>query len=517
VTPYKRSIERLPMAAAAAVLALAVLAPGQARAQAKVTDKWITVILPGEPHDIEGCDGSRSVQGRVVKFNVVESLIQKNPADGVLKPRLATSWKQIDPLTWEFKLREGVTFHNGAPFDAASVKRSMDRTLGKTIVCQDRTKFFNGITVETIAVDPVTVHFKTPRPDAIMPMRLANTTIVGPNAPMDKQTLDTVGTGPYAFDSWTPGQQILLKRNDKWWGPKPQAEGVRYIWRTESAVRAAMVQIGEADIASTIAQQEATDPKMDFSYLNSETTMLRYDAMQPPMNDIRVRRAMNMAIDLNSIRGTLLPKDIIPATQVVMPSIPGHNHELDKRVKEYNPAKAKQLLAEAKAAGVPVDTEILFLASTYHYQNSLEVAEAVVNMYRAVGLKMKIQALEAGLYAKWTNKPYPDKAGPSILQASHDNNSGDPVFSAFQRFACDGASSNVCSPELDREIARVSDLGGDARVKGWQEIMRTIYEDLEPVLFMYHMVGFTRVGPRVDFKPDVTTNAEIRIEEIKFK
>ena len=508
---------RAALLASAALIAAAVMAPGAVQAQTKVTDKWITVILPGEPHDIEGCEASRSVQGRVAKFNIVESLVQKNPADGVLKPRLATQWKQVDPLTWEFKLREGVTFHDGAPFNATAVKRSLDRTLGKTIVCQDKTKFFNGVTAEVIAVDPTTLHIKTTRPDAIMPMRLANTTIVGPNAPMDKPTLDTVGTGPYAFDSWQPGQQILLKRNDKWWGPKPQAEGVRYVWRNESAVRAAMVKIGEADIASTIAQQEATDPKMDFSYLNSETTMLRYDAMQPPMNDIRVRRAMNMAVDLEAMKGTLLPKDVIPATQVVMPSIPGHNHELDKRTHVYNPTKAKQLLAEAKASGVPVDTEILFLASTYHYQNSVEVAEAVMNMYKAVGLNMKIQTLEAGQYAKWTSKPFPEKAQPSILQASHDNNSGDPVFSVFQRFACDGASSNFCSPELDKEIARVSDLGGDARVKGWQEIMRTIYEDMEPVLFMYHMVGFTRVGPRVDFKPDVTTNAEIRIEEIKFK
>jgi len=502
---------------ASAALAAAVLSSTPAAAQSKVTDKWITVILPGEPHDIEGCDASRSVQGRVVKFNVVESLIQKNPADGALKPRLATSWRQVDPLTWEFKLRQGVTFHDGSPFNAVNAKRSLDRTLGKTIVCQDRTKFFNGVTVEVIAVDELTLHMKSSRPDSIMPMRLANTTIVGPNTAMDKASIATVGTGPYAFEIWQPGQQILLKRYDKYWGPKPQAEGARYVWRTESAVRAAMVEIGEADIASTIATQEVTNPKTDFSYLNSETTMLRYDAMQPPMNDIRVRRAMNHAIDLNSIRGTLLPKESIPATQVVMPSIPGHNHELDKRVLPYDPAKAKQLLAEAKAAGVPVETEILFLASTYHYQNSVEVAEAIVNMYKAVGLNMKIQTLEAGQYAKWTNKPYPDKAPPSILQASHDNNSGDPVFSAFQRFACDGASSNFCNPALDREIARVSELGGQERVAGWQEIMRTIYDDMAPVLFMYHMVGFTRVHPRIDFRPDVTTNAEIRIEDIKFR
>ena len=126
------------------------------------------------------------------------------------------------------------------------------------------------------------------------------------------------------------------------------------------------------------------------------------------------------------------------------------------------------------------------------------------------------QIVEAGQYAKWTSKPYPENAGPTILQASHDNNSGDPVFSVFQRFACAGASSNYCNPQLDKEIERVSGLAGPQRVAGWQDIFRSIYEEMSPVLFMYHMVGYTRVHPRIDFRPDVTTNAEIRIEEIRF-
>src|SRR5882757_4525530 len=93
----------------AAAFALGLAAQQQAAAQAQVSNKWLTVVLPAEPNGIESCNSNRVYEGRVVKFNVTESLVQKNAQDGSLRPRLATSWQQVDPSTWRFKLREGVT------------------------------------------------------------------------------------------------------------------------------------------------------------------------------------------------------------------------------------------------------------------------------------------------------------------------------------------------------------------------------------------------------------------------
>jgi peptide/nickel transport system substrate-binding protein len=410
-----------------------------------------------------------------------------------------------------------VTFHDGSPFNAQTAKRSLDRTMSKTLTCGNRTKFFSDLTFEATAVDPYTLDIKTSRPDRVLPIRLAGTTIVGPNTPLDKVVLDPVGTGPYAFDSWQNGQQILLKRYDKYWGDKPQADGARFIWRDVSSVRAAMVAVNEADIALTIAEQDATNPKTDISYLNSETSFLRFDTSRPPLNDPRVRAAMNYAVDRASMIGSIMPKTVLQATQMVVPEIPGHNHELDKHIIPYDPAKAKQLLAEAKAAGVPVDTEITLLAYPARYPNAAEVMDAVFSFYKAVGLNVKVVTLEPGTYRKWSSQPLPADRGPNVLQTSHDNNSGDPVFSVFDRYSCNGNSSTYCDPVLDKELLRVSDLGGKERIAGWEAVFKDLYENVHPELFLFHMVGFTRVNPRIDFKPDITTNAEVRIQEIHFK
>ncbi len=505
-------------AAVAALLAVALGISAPAHAQTQVNDKWITVVLPAEPPDLEGCHSSRAFQGRVVKQNIVESLVAKNPADGALKPYLATAWEQVDPSTWRFRLREGVVFHDGSPFNAEAVKKSLDRTTGnKALGCQDRAKFFGDVSLEVAAIDALTVEIKTSRPEPILPMRLTGTAIVGPNTSADKPSIQPVGTGPYSFDSWQGGQQILLKRFDKYWGAKPQAEGARYIWRDVSSVRASMVAIGEADIALTIAEQEATNPKTDFSYLNSETTFLRLDTSMVPFNDRRVRLAANYALDRAAMIGTVMPKSVSQATQIVLPSIPGHNHALDKKVIPYDPARDRQLLAEARADGVAVDTEITFITYPPHFPNAAELMEGFITMYRAVGFNLKTMSVEPGQYVKWNSKPFPDPRPVTILQSSHDNNSGDPVFSVFHKFACGGIGSMVCDADLDKDILRATGLGGEERVKAWQEIFRKQYEDIVTSVFLYHMVGFTRVNPRIDFVPDVTTNAELRIQEIKFR
>jgi len=504
------------MAAGLAALALAALTPQPAAAQAKA-DKLLTVVLGAEPPHLDGCHASSRYQGPIVRQNIVETLIEPNPADGSLMPRLATAWERVDPLTWRVKLRPGVTFHDGAPLNAASVKRSLDRTMSTTVYCSDKSRLGGDLKLEIAAIGEDTVEIKTSRPEPIMPVRLSRAPIVGPATPLDKQVLNPVGTGPYVFDEWQAGQQIVLKRNEKYWGTKPQAEGVRYIWRKESSVRAAMVEIGEADIAVKIAPQEATNPKTDFSYLNSETSMFRIDMSMPPLNDRRVRLAMHYALDLNSMPGGLMPKQVVRANQIVFPAVPGHNHEIDKRPYPYDPAKARQLLAEAKSAGVPVDTEITLISEPSLFANAGEVAEAVFTMFKAVGLNMKILAVEPGQWAKYLNKPFPEGRPPSLLQNSHDNNNGDPVFSVFARYGCEGGHSTMCDPDFDKAVVTASGLSGDERIKAWQEVFRSLHEDIAPYIMMFHMVDYIRISPRIAFVPDASTGNEMRIQEITFR
>jgi peptide/nickel transport system substrate-binding protein len=229
-----------------------------------------------------------------------------------------------------------------------------------------------------------------------------------------------------------------------------------------------------------------------------------------------VRKALNYAVDRKGMLGTILPKESQLAAQMVMPSIPGHNYELDKEQYNYDPEKAKLLLAQARADGVPVDRQIDLIGYAAEFPNEDEYIQAVYKMYKDVGLNVKLSNMAPGPYHKMNDRPYPEDRGPTLLQSSHDNNSGDPVFSVSFKYGCGGATSMYCNPALDKEIAQASTLGGAERVAAWKKIFAELYKDDVPSVWMYHMVGFTRVNPRIDFVPDVTTNAELHVQNIHF-
>ncbi|MCP5156205.1 MAG: peptide ABC transporter substrate-binding protein [Ectothiorhodospiraceae bacterium] len=497
--------------------ALSALAIGLGlTASASAAERTVTVVLSEEPDVLEPCQSSRSNIGRVVKQNIVETLVEIDPKDGQITPRLATAWQQVDANTWRFTLREGVKFHDGAAFDAAAAVKSIDRTLHATpIECEIRTKFFGGLKITAKAVDATTLELVTDKPAPILPTMMGTMTITSPSSPMDKATNQPIGTGPYKLDEWKVGQEITLSRFDGYWGPKPQAERARYVWRTESTVRAAMIAAGEADIAANIAVQDATDPKMDFSYPNSETSRLRIDTTRPPLDDRRVRMALNYAIDRGALRGSIFSADVEPSTQLVVPSINGHNPEL--KVWPYDPDKAMKLLAEARAAGVPVDNEIMMIGRINIYPNATEAMEAMHAMLQAVGLNVKLKMLEVAEWVNILQKPYADDRGPVLLQAQHDNNNGDAVFTVYNKYHCEGANSTICDKKLDQTIEAAEKATGDERRKLWQEAFRIIGDDIIADVPLFHMVGYTRVGSRVNFQPSISTNSELHIEDITFK
>ncbi|MBL4719783.1 MAG: peptide ABC transporter substrate-binding protein [Alphaproteobacteria bacterium] len=486
-----------------------------ANLQTVQAQKIVTVVLSEEPEGLDGCNANRSTVGRVAKQNIVETLTAIDPKDGAITPRLATSWTKMSENTWRFELRKGVSFHDGAPFNAETAAKAISRTMDSKLDCETRTKSFGDIKLTTKVVGSHTLDISVNKPAPILPTRMGVVSLSSPNTPLDKLVLNPIGTGPYKFDKWTPGQEIILTRFDGYWGKKPVVEGARYIWRSESTVRAAMVKVGEADIAPNIAVQDATDPTMDFSYPNSETTRLRIDVTRPPLNDKRVRLALNYAFDRDALRGSILSKDIEHATQIVVPSINGHNPAL--KVRAYDPAKARKLIAEAKAAGVPVDKEIVIIGRTNIYPNGTEAMEAMMAMFQSVGLNVKLRMMEVGSWLKYLTKPYDANRGAILLQAQHDNNNGDAVFSIFNKYACGGAQSSTCDKPMDALISKAATQSGVQRRDAWREVNRIIYEDLAADVWMYHMVGYSRVGSRINFTPSISTNSELHLEEMTFK
>ena len=495
------------------LMAFTVSLLGSTAAYAQERD--LVIVLPEEPDIVDPCHASRSNIGRVIKQNVAETLTEIDPKDASVKPRLATSWEQVDDRTWRFKLREGVKFHDGTDFNADAAVFSINRTLNPQLDCEIRTKFFGNTKVTAKAIDAYTLELQTDTPSPILPTSMGTMTIVSPNTVADKLTREPVGTGPYVFSEWRPGQDVVLTRFDGYWGDKPQVEKATYIWRPESAVRAAMVKTGEADIAPSIAVQDATDPAMDFSYFDSETTSLRIDQTQAPLDDVRVRQALNYAIDREAIRGSILSPDVMPATQFVVPSINGHNPDLTPWA--YDPDKARALLAEAKAAGVPVDNEITVVGRLGIHGGSTETMEALMAMWQDVGFNVKLKMTEVAEWQDIYTKPYAEDRGPNLVYAMHDNNNGDAVFTAFFKYHTDGAQSAMSDPRVDALITEATAATNPERRKLWQDMFMLVNQEIVADVPLFHMVGYTRVGPDVNFTPSISTNSEIQIATVTFK
>jgi peptide/nickel transport system substrate-binding protein len=253
---------------------------------------------------------------------------------------------------------------------------------------------------------------------------------------------------------------------------------------------------------------------MDFSYFNSETSRVRIDTMLPPLDDVRVRKALNLAIDRDAFIGSIFSEDVVAATQLVVPSINGHNPDLEPY--PYDPEQAKALLAEAAADGVPVDSEIRLIGRIGIYPNATEAAEAVAAMLGDVGVNVNLEMLEVGAWVDLLTKPFAEDRPPSLQMSQHDNNNGDAVFTVFNKYHSDGGQSMVANPELDAMIEEATVATGEERQKLWQEVFRTLHEDIISGIDMFHMVGYTRVNPRVNFTPDISTNSEMQLSQISF-
>jgi peptide/nickel transport system substrate-binding protein len=184
------------------------------------------------------------------------------------------------------------------------------------------------------------------------------------------------------------------------------------------------------------------------------------------------------------------------------------------KVWPYDPQKARQLLDEARKDGVPVDKEILLVGRIGNFPGGDELMEAALTMYKAAGLNVKVKMVEVSTHILYTRKPFPP--GLYIMQKTHDNAKGDAVFTA-SNYHCKGYSSPLCDKTVDDLIEKAQVATGEERRALWQAMFKRAHEDIIPDVPLFHMVGYSRVGKRISFKPSIATNTEIPIEQITFR
>jgi peptide/nickel transport system substrate-binding protein len=428
-------------------------------------------------------------------------------------PRLADSWEDKGDGTWQFKLHPGVTFSDGTTLDAADVKHSFDRVFSDQLTCESA-RYFADTALTFTVVDDLTVDVKAEPAQPILPLLMSLVTIVPSETPMEF-VRDPIGTGPYVMTEWTAGQQIVLDRRDDYWGTQPEVTKATYLFRSEPAVRAGMVAAGEADIAPQITAEVADNKATDFSYLNSETVYLRIDSQDDPTSDIRIRQALNAAIDREAFIGTVLPDGTELAVAMVPPTTLGWNPDLSPPA--YDPELAKKLLAEAQADGVDTSLPIEVVARTENFPNVTEVSEALVQMFNEVGFNATLRMVEVAEHEQYYSKPYPESEGTRLVLAQHDNSRGDPAFSMFFKYASEGTQSGVNDPKVDDLIARASAATGDERAALWSEVFAYVHDEIVADVLLFHMVGLSRVSERLDFTPTIATNQQLQLAEIGFK
>ena len=385
----------------ALALAGAVPAAGQAKPEGEM--RWaLYVTVPPAWFD------PAEVVGVITPFWIIYALhdaVVKPMPGNHLTPSLAESWTvSQDQKVYEFKLRQGVKFHNGDPFTAEDVKFSFHRAKAKLL--HEKVK-------DVVVVDPHRVRFVLHEawPDF---MTFYGTFASGAGWVVPKKYVEQVGVdgfkkhpiglGPYKFVSTTPGVELVMEAYEGYWRKMPSVKRLVYKSVTDPTTRMAMLKRGEVDLAYLIdtpmAEEVKRDPnlKLAFSGGIGTTYLDFFDMWDPksPWHDKRVRQAASYAIDRRAISEAETVGASIPTGNVVPK---GFEFALPIEADPYNPARAKQLLAEA---GYPNGFDA---GDLYPWPPYVSTGEAVTNFLAAVGIKTRVRAMErAAFYAAATSK-----------------------------------------------------------------------------------------------------------------
>lgn len=350
--------------------------------------------------------------------HIFETLVTKDPKS-LLKPALAVSWKAIDDLTWEFRLRKGVKFHDGSDFTAADVVFSIERTAQVPNSPSPFTLYTNQIT-EKIIVDPLTVRLKTATPYPLMPNDMGTVFIVSSKVAKGATTADfnsgkaTIGTGPFKFARYAKGDRIELARFDGYWGTKPAWDKVTFRVIASDPSRVASLLAGDvqaienvptADLAklskeASIAISRTVSHRLIFIHLDTsrdKSPGVTDKAGKPldknPLKDVRVRKAISKAINRQAIVDRVMDGAAVPTGQLMPEGMFGYVPGM--KPEPFDPDGAKKLLAEA---GYPDGFGLTLHGPNDRYVNDDQICQAVAQMLSRIGIQTRVETLPSSVY-----------------------------------------------------------------------------------------------------------------------
>jgi peptide/nickel transport system substrate-binding protein len=427
-----------------------------------------------------------------------------------LRPGLAKSWRVLDQTTWEFTLRDDVTWHDGKPFTAADVVFSYQRARD----VPGSTASFAGYlrTIESVtAKDPHKLIIKTTVPSPDLPLNLASVHIVSKHVGEKSATADynegraVVGTGPYRFVSYQPGDRVVMTRNDRYWGAKPIWEKVNHRFIGNAAARTAALLSGDVDVIDKVSASDLAklkqSPNISLFPYNGWRVMLLQPSFREgpnpfitdhqdkplpknPLLDVRVRQALSLAINRKALTERVLEGTASVANQWMPADTVGYNPEITDI--PLDPDRAKKLLTEA---GYPDGFKMTAHVPNDRYPLGPETAQAVAQFWTRIGIKTQIEVLPWAVYSGRAQKNE-----FAVTMVAWGNGTGEATYAMVHVFATVDAKKGLgasnwghySSPEMDRAIADATGEFDDARREAIMRRAAKVLSDDAGVIPLYH-------------------------------
>lgn len=447
------------------------------------------------PTDVSSLD-PRNATGTTtaqVLGHLFSSLV-KTDEKGAIVNDLAESYSVVNDTTWKFKLKDGITFHDGSPLTSEDVEYTISSIKNK----EKKFKLASDFSFMTVKViDKLNFEIITDKPFSALLLRLNYVKII-PKAYVEKVGDEEfakapIGSGPYKFVERKKDEKVVMEAYDKYFGGKPAISKVTYVVIPEAASRIAALESGDVDIISNVetSQVERLKGEKNFSVVGNPTTRVIFMGINTkvdgPMKDVKVRQALNYAVDKQAIIKGVLDGYATQVATISTPEYDGYDSSITPY--EYNPQKAKQLLAEA---GYPNGFS-LDISVSAGYLNGKDVVQAMAAQLGEVGIKCNIKEIDANTQR--------DKISAGTIEALYLNGIGGPYSNidlvAKLSFSTGERYSTYSNPKFDELRAKAAATIDKNEAKKLMSQMQQMMKDEAPAIFMYQQHGVYAYNNRV--------------------
>jgi len=484
-------------------LALCLVGAAATQAQDRARTKEVVVGLGAEPRTMLAVTIVDWTTNNMLE-HIYDRLLDRDAKTFKPKPMLAESWRIVNDTTWEFKLRRGVRFHNGEPFTAASVKATLDYALDPASKSHYATAAYWGPLKEVQVVDDHTVRFVTakPWPNLIDHASLTNLLIMPAKALKElgpqKLAQQPIGTGPFRFVEWKRDERLVLERNPDYWQGPADVSRVTFRFIPEFSARMAALLSGEIDIMKDVPPHaaEAVDRSGRAKVRATVSSRINYLALvtlKPgPMQDVRARRAMNHAVNVDELIQQVLRGR---ATRMCGPLAAANVDYAPVACYAYDPARAQALFKEA---GIdPARLQLKLDTPSGRYPLDKDVSQAIAVQLQRLGIKVDVVVNEWGTHLdKIKNRNTGDLFFLGWGPALNGQGTIQPLFLHDQTYASYGNNKTV-----DEKVAHaVTVMDAKGRAEAYAELQKLLHDEA-PWVFLWQQHDLYGVASHVEWSP----------------